>query len=299
VDVFVTGASGYIGSAVARVLLARGHRVRGLARSDTAEATVRAVGATPVRGGLTDLAVLAAAAAAGDAVVHTAASTGDDRPEIDAAAVSAMLGAMAGGAFVGTSGAPRTRSSRVPILEEDTAEPVGPLAWLADAETRVLTADRVRAAVVRPPIVYGDGGGPVAGLVRQARADGAARYVDTGANCWSTVHVTDLAEAYALILESGATGVFHAAEASPVAMSELFSAVGAAADVPVMSWPLTEALATHGPLAGFLAMDAALDAGRLRALGWTPGFGDALGGISGALRNPAQRYAREALGLMP
>ncbi|PRX12689.1 NAD-dependent epimerase/dehydratase family protein [Actinoplanes italicus] len=289
-DVFVTGASGYIGSAVARTLLAHGHRVRGLARSDAAAARVRAVGAIPVRGGLTDLPVLAAAAAAGDAVVHTAADTGEDRPRIDAAAVTAMLGAMDGGAFLTTTGAPRARSSRLPVAEDDTAQPVGPLAWLAAAEQRVLTAGRVRGAVVRPPIVYGAGGGPVAGLVRQARADGIARYIDAGENRWSTVHVSDLASAYTLILEKKATGAFHAAEAVPVTMADLFEAIGYAAAVPVKSWTLAEALATHGPLAGYLAGDAALDAGRLRALGWTPATGDALGGIGGALRDPAQGY---------
>lgn len=286
-DVFVTGASGYIGSAVTRLLVARGHRVRGLARSDAAEATVRAAGAAPVRGGLTDLPVLAAAAAAGDAVVHTAADTGDDRPRIDAAAVRAMLDAMPGGVFVATTGAPRARSSRTPVVESDTADPAGPLSWLAAAEERVLTAARVRGAVVRPPIVYGRGGGPLAGLVRQARADGIARYVGDGRNRWSTVHVDDLAHAYALVLESGATGVFHAAEATPVPMADLIAAVGDAAGVPVASWPLTQALATHGPLAGYLAADAALDAGRLRSLGWTPRTGDDLGGICGALRTPA------------
>ncbi|MEU4160736.1 NAD-dependent epimerase/dehydratase family protein [Actinoplanes sp. NPDC026670] len=268
-DVFVTGASGYIGSAVTRALLARGHRVRGLARSDVAEKLVREAGAEPVRGSLTDVMVLAAAAAAGDAVVHTAASAGDDRPATDAAAVRAMLGAMAGGSFVTTTGAPRARSSREPVVEEDTAEPVGPLAWLADAEQRVLTAARVRGAVVRPPMVYGRGGGPVAGLVERARADGIARYAGDGQNRWSTVHVDDLAEAYALIVETGATGVFHCAEMVPVTMADLVTAIGAAAGVPVASWTHAEALAAHGPLAGFLAMDAALDAGRLRGMGWT------------------------------
>ncbi|GAA3885424.1 NAD-dependent epimerase/dehydratase family protein [Saccharothrix violaceirubra] len=280
-DVFITGASGYIGSAITRVLVGRGHRVRGLARSARAEAVVRAAGGEPVRGSLTDLAVLAGAV--GDAVIHTAATDTADRPVVDEAAVTAMLAA-GPAVFVTTTGVPRARSSRVPVAEDDTAAPEGPLAWLADAEDRVLTAD-VRGVVVRPPMVYGAGGGPVARLVGQARADGVARYVDEGANVWSTVHVTDLAEAYALLLETPARGVFHAAEASPVALADLMAAVGHAADVPVRSWPLSEALATHGPMAGFLAMDAALDAGRLRDLGWTPTTGDLRGGVVGDLRS--------------
>jgi nucleoside-diphosphate-sugar epimerase len=290
-DIFITGASGFIGSALTRALVTRGHRVRGLARDEVAGAKVRAAGGEPVPGSLTDLAVLARAAGAGDGVVHTAASAGEDRPAVDAAAVTSMLGAMSGGVFVTTTGAPRARSSRVPVTEEDTAEVAGPLAWLADAEARVLGAAGVRGAVVRPPMVYGEGAGPLAGLVGLAREDGVARFVGAGENRWSTVHVNDLALAYATVLESGEGGVFHAAEAAPVPMGELFAAIGEAAGVPVRSWTLAEALRTHGPMAGFLATDAALDAGRLRGLGWSPRFGEAVAGICGALRNPAQRYS--------
>ncbi|MGV9316688.1 NAD-dependent epimerase/dehydratase family protein [Streptomyces sp. NPDC003691] len=289
-DIFITGASGYIGSALTRTLVARGHRVRGLARSGAAEARVRANGGEPVRGSLTDLAVLADGAAGGDAVVHTAATDTADRPAVDAAAVTAMLDAMKGGVFITTTGAPRARSSRTPVTEDDTAEPAGPLAWLAPAEARVLEAPKARGVVVRPPIVYGDGGGPVARLVRQAGADGVAHYSAPGDNRWSTVHVNDLAAGYAVLLESPAHGVFHIAEPVPVDMASLAAAIGDAARVPVASWSLSEALETHGPLAGFLAMDAALDATRLRSLGWSPVFGEALGGICGALRNPAQGY---------
>ncbi|WP_437828763.1 NAD-dependent epimerase/dehydratase family protein [Sorangium sp. So ce1153] len=292
-DVFITGASGYIGSAVARALVARGHRVRGLARSEAAEARVRACGAEPVRGDLHRLDVLAREAAAGDGVVHTAATMGEDRAATDAAAVTAMLSAMSGvsgGVFVTTTGAPRARSSRVPVPEDDAVNPGGPLEWLVAAESRVLGARGVRGVVVRPPMVYGDGAGPVARLVEGARAAGVARYIDDGANRWSTVHVRDLAVAYAMLLESDATGVFHAAEGSPEAMAALFAAVGDAAGVPVRSWSLAEARAAHGIMADFLAMDAALDATRLRGLGWSPRGGEAVGGICGALRDPAEGY---------
>ncbi|WP_438038932.1 NAD-dependent epimerase/dehydratase family protein [Sorangium sp. So ce128] len=289
-DVFITGASGFIGSAVARALVARGHRVRGLARSDASAAKVRAAGAEPIWGNLSQVDVLARAAAAGDGVVHTAATTGEDRPATDEAAVTAMLSAMSGGVFITTTGAPRARSSRVPVPEEESVNPGGALEWLVAAESRVLGAKGVRGLVVRPPIVYGDGGGPVAGLVQGARAAGVARTIDDGENRWSTVHVRDLAVAYAMLLESDARGVFHAAEASPEPMAALFAAIGDAAGVPVGSWSLAEALAAHGPIAGFLAMDAALDATRLRGLGWSPEVGEALGGIRGALRDPAQGY---------
>ncbi|WP_437480061.1 NAD-dependent epimerase/dehydratase family protein [Sorangium sp. So ce1014] len=289
-DIFITGASGFIGAAVARALVTRGHRVRGLARSDASEARVRACGAAPIRGDLYQPEVLAREAAAGDGVVHTAATMGEDRAATDAAAVTAMLSAMRGGVFITTTGAPRARSSRVPVSEDETVNPGGPLEWLVAAESRVLGAKGARGVVVRPPMVYGDGAGPVAHMVQTARAAGVARYIDDGANRWSTVHVRDLAVAYAMLLESDATGVFHAADASPEPMATLFSAVGEVAGVPVRSWSLAEAQAAHGPLASFLARDAALDATRLRGLGWTPRVGEALGGICGALRNPSQGY---------
>lgn len=289
-NIFVTGASGYIGSAVVAALVARGHQVRGLARSAEAEAKVRAAGATPVLGDLTDCSVLATAAAAGDGVVHTAATADADRVSVDEAAVTAMLAAMHGGVFVATTGAPRARSSRQPVSEEDVAPLGGPLDWLAAAETRVLEVrgsevrgPLVRGIVVRPPIVYGDGGGPVRRLSEQARRDGIARYVDAGDNRWSVVHVRDLAQAYALLVESPHSGVFHVAEAEPLPMRDIMTAVSHCAEVPVASWSLTEAMTTHGPLAGFLAMDAALDATRLRRLvGWQPTVADALGGLLGA-----------------
>lgn len=290
-DVFVTGAGGFIGSAVARALVTRGHRVRGLARSDAAEVAVRSAGAEPVHGSLADLDVLAAAAAEGDGVVHLAADPGPERVTLDAAATAAMLDAMSRGGFVGTTGAPRARSSRIPVAEDDVADPGGPLAWLAESEARTLSHAGIRGAVIRPPIVYGDGAGPVADMVSAARRAGAARYVGNGENRWSMVHVADLAIAYTLILETEATGIFHAAELDSVSMRDLANAIGHAAGVPSTSWTLDEALAAHGPMAGMMAMDAALDAGRLRSLGWAPRFGDAVHGVLGALRNPVQGYA--------
>ncbi|GAA2990993.1 NAD-dependent epimerase/dehydratase family protein [Actinokineospora diospyrosa] len=270
-DIFVTGASGYIGSALSRTLIARGHRVRGLARTPLAEAVVRGHGAEPVRASLTDLDALARAAAEGDGVVHTAATETADRAEVDRAAVTAMLGAMAGGVFITTTGAPRTRSSRTPVTEDDTAPADGPLAWLAEAEARVLDS-RVRGVVVRPPMVYGDGGGPVHRLVAQAAADGVARYIGDGENRWSTVHVRDLALAYARLLESPATGAFHVADGH-LSLVDLMTAVGAAAAVPVAAWSLDEAIAAHGWGASFLAADAVLDTTRIQAAGWSPAIG--------------------------
>lgn len=293
-NIFVTGASGYIGSTTTRVLIQRGHRVRGLARSAAAAAQVRATGAEPVHGSLAELDLLAREAALADAVIHTAASNGPDRPEVDAAAVTAMLSSQRGGAFLTTSGAPVARSSRRPVVEDDVANLDGPLAWLAQAEKRVLDAPRTRGIVVRCPMVYGDGAGPLAGLVQRARAEGVAHVIGSGEACWSTVHVRDVALAYARLIETEAAGVFHASEVQPVSMARLFATVAEVAGVPLRSWSLEEALAVHGPMASFLAHDAALDASKLRGIGWSTTFGEELGGVCGALTNPAQGYRATA-----
>lgn len=137
-DVFITGASGFIGSAITSALVTRGHRVRGLARSDASAAKVRACGGEPVRGTLFDIDVLAHEAGVGHGVVHTAATSGADRPATDAAAVNAMLSAMNGGAFITTSGAPRTRSSRVPVTEDDVVDLEGWPTYSARLVTRPL-----------------------------------------------------------------------------------------------------------------------------------------------------------------
>jgi nucleoside-diphosphate-sugar epimerase len=294
-DIFITGASGYIGSAVARALIDRGHTVRGLARSDRAERIVRSTGAHPIRGDLADLDVIAEAASAGDGVVHTAATTGEDRAEIDRQAVNAMLTAMSGGVFVTTTGAPVTASSTTPVPESQMSPRGGFLDWLFDAEHRVSSADHVRGVVVRPPMVYGDGGGPVAALVCQARAEGVARYIDNGANRWSTVHVRDLAVAYCLLLESDLSGAYHAAESDPIDMRSLVTAIASIAGAEAVGWPLDEATATVGPLATTLARESVLDASKLRhGTSWRPVVGESIGGIVAALTCPTQGYTNNA-----
>ena len=294
-DIFITGASGYIGSAVARTLVDRGHTVRGLARSDRAERIVRSTGAHPIRGDLANLEVMAEAAGAGDGVIHTAADTGEDRAGIDRLAVDAMLAAMSGGVFVTTTGAPVTASSATPVPESELSPRGGFLDWLFDAEHRVLSAGHVRGVVVRPPMVYGDGGGPMASLVRQARAEGVARYIDDGANHWSTVHVRDLAVAYCLLVESDLNGAFHAAESDPIDMRSLVTAVASVAGAEVVGWPLTEATANAGPLAAALARESALDASKLRhSTPWRPVVGESIGGIVVALTCPTQGYTDSA-----
>lgn len=279
--IFVLGASGYIGGAVASALVARGHVVDGLARSDDAARKVRSTGARVVRGGLEDVDAWSRTAAEADAIVHAASALGGDA---DAAVVDALLAAARGRCFVLTSAAPCAPASRTPVDEERAAPEGGPLDWLARLERVVAGSTSVRGLVVRVPMAYGDDGGPVARLVMGARAEGVARIIAPGDGRWSVVHVRDLARAYAMLIESpDARGIFHAADEAPLGLAEIMAAVGRAARVPVTTWTLAEAEAAYGPLAHLLARDTAIASTKLRSLGWRTPVGDALGGLAGAV----------------
>src|SRR6185295_15451825 len=206
--VFLTGATGYIGMAVAERLRAAGHQLAGLARSDEAAAKLEAAGVTPVRGDFTNPAAVASGARAADAVISMA-TTYD--PTVDAPAVDAILDALAGSnkPFIYTSGIWVNGDTGGIVVDETTPpEPVELVAWRKAVEDRVLQAAKrgVRSVVIRPAIVYGRGGGIPAGFVESAQKDGAARYVGTGENRWPFVHVDDLAELYLLALEKAPPG---------------------------------------------------------------------------------------------
>src|SRR6476661_3893050 len=194
--VFLTGATGYIGTAVAERLRAAGHELSGLARSDQAASKLRAAGVTPIRGDCTNPAAVADAARSADAAISMA-TTYD--PKVDAPAVDAILDALAGSdkPFVYTSGIwVNGDTGGIVVDETTTPEPVELVAWRKAVEDRVLQAAKrgVRSVVIRPAIVYGRGGGIPAGFRDSARKQGAARFVGTGENRWPMVHVDDLAD---------------------------------------------------------------------------------------------------------
>ncbi|HEX2249758.1 MAG TPA: NAD-dependent epimerase/dehydratase family protein, partial [Gemmatimonadales bacterium] len=193
--VFLTGATGYIGSAVAERLRAAGHEVTGLARSEASSAKLRSAGVRAVRGDFSDPASVAAAARATDGVISTA-TTYD--PAIDGPAIDAMLDALAGSnkPLIYTSGIWSHGDTAGRVVDETSPpNPAALVAWRQAVEERVLNAVQrgLRAVVIRPAIVYGRGGGIPAGFVEAARKDGAARYVGNGDNRWPFVHVDDLA----------------------------------------------------------------------------------------------------------
>ena len=243
-NIFVTGASGWIASAVIPELLAAGHSVTGLARSDASAAAVAARGATVVRGSLTDLDVLREAATAADGVIHLAFPH-DNMNDLAAAAgveragVAAILEALAG------SGKPLVAASGTPVVpgrastEDDHMS--GALGARGDNERALLASAEqgVRLSVVRlPRSVHGEGDkhGFVAQLSKMFRAAGVATYVGDGTNRWCAVHVLDAAHLFRLALEGAPAGtVLHAVGDEGIPVKALTEALAARLAVPVAS----------------------------------------------------------------
>jgi len=278
--VLLTGATGYIGAVVAESLARHGHTVAGAARTDEAEATLRARGHDAVRADLRDPEGLARAASGHDAVVHTAATQDEDMGPVEQAAVRAILRALrgSGAAFISTSGvwvygsAPPGR-----LLDEDSpTDPVATFAWRPALESEVLAAaaDGVRTVVIRPGMVYGRGGGPLNQFEAMADA-GVPRYVGDGTNHWTLVHVDDLAELYALALERAPAGTLvNGVVGPPLRVKDMAEAAvaGAGFAVPPAAWPRTEAAAELGPEdADGVTRDHRISGERARTLlGWEP-----------------------------
>ncbi|BCJ36487.1 oxidoreductase [Actinocatenispora thailandica] len=287
--VFVTGASGWIGSAVVPELLDAGHQVVGLARSDASAAALVAAGAEVRRGTLDDLDVLRAAAAESDGVVHLAykhdiAFAGDfaGATAADRRAVEIFGDALAGTdrPFVLASGlaglAPgRVATERDGVAADPAADADGPGSRLATAQLALSFADRgVRSSVLRlPPTVHGDGDrGFVANLVGTARDKGVSGYLGTGANRWPAVHRLDAAHLFRLAVDHAPAGsVLHAVGDEGVPIREIAEVIGRHLNLAVAEIPAADAADHFGWLAGMVGLDAPATAELTRdLLDWKP-----------------------------
>jgi nucleoside-diphosphate-sugar epimerase len=277
--VLLTGATGYIGSAVAEALQRAGHEVVGLARSDASAERLQARGISMRRGDLKEPQSLTEAARDAEAVVHTALTNDADAPEADRATVEAILQALEGTGkpFIYTSGIwVYGNTGEAAADEERPLDPTPLVAWRPANEQLVLDAARrgVRAIVIRPAIVYGRGGGIPASLVQAAREKATVRFVGEGSNRWPQVHVDDLADLYVRALERAPAATLLNASSGPSVrvreVAEAASRAGGAAG-RTESWPLEEARRTLGPYADALALDQQVSGEKaMKLLGWTP-----------------------------
>lgn len=276
--VFVTGASGFIGSAVVPELIAAGHEVLGLARSEASARALTTAGAAVQRGSLDDPDSLRAGAAAADGVIHLAFihdfSQYEAAARTDTAAIQALGDALAGSdqPLVVASGLLGIAPGRI-ATETDPA-PAGWARGRSEEALLALAARGVRTSIVRlPPSVHGTGDrGFVPALIAAARSHGAAAYVGDGASRWPAVHRSDAARLFRLALEHAPAGTrLHAAADEGIPTRELAAAIGRRLGVPAVSQTPEEAARTLGFLARLIALDAPASSARTRELlGWRP-----------------------------
>jgi nucleoside-diphosphate-sugar epimerase len=276
-NVFLTGGTGLVGSAVLRALLADGHTVSALARTDDSAQALERAGARAVRGDLHDAAGLADVARAADGVIHTAAKSDGTDAQSDAALLDAVLPALAGTGkpYVHTSGVWVHGSG---VVDEDTpSDPPQLTSWRPPLDARVLAAaaDGIRSVVIAPGIVHGHGGG-LPNVVRSGPRtdDGALVLPGSGDQHWTTVHDDDLGRLYALALVGAEPGsYFLGVSGSNPTVREIGIAAdrGAGGDGRVVGSSDEETEARLGPLAGALDLDQQASGARARSeLGWVP-----------------------------
>lgn len=279
--VFVTGASGFIGSATVRELLSKGHTVLGLSRSTSSAKILTDLGAEIHDGSLDDLSSLKSGAAQCDGVIHLGfVNDFSDFPRScakDRAAIDAL-----GSAIEGT-GKPLVVTSGILLLaagemrtEDDKPDSEGFAAVRGKSEevTLALVEKGVRAMVVRlPPTVHGEGDkGFVPMIIGATREKGVSSYIGEGLNRWTAVHRLDAARLYRLALEKGvAGGVYHAVADESVPTKEISEAIGSRLNVPIASKSLEEAAGELGFVVYAYSRDSPASSAKTRdQLGWKP-----------------------------
>jgi nucleoside-diphosphate-sugar epimerase len=286
--IFVTGATGWIGSAITRELLAEGYRVLGLARKDSSAEALARQGVDVHRGDITDIDSLVAGTRAADGVIHTAFihdfTRFEANVETDRQAVEAMAGALEGSGkpFVIASGIGMVSHGRGGSISTEEDAPVSQDIPRAASETIMLAVASlgVRSSIVRlPPTVHGAGDhGFVPMLIDIARSKGVSAFIGDGSNRWPAVHRLDAAHLFRLALENAAPGTrLHAVAEVGIPMRLIAEAIGAGLGIPVRSVSQDEAPAHFGWIGRFAGMDTPSSSALTRKeFGWTPNQPDLL-----------------------
>jgi nucleoside-diphosphate-sugar epimerase len=291
-QIFLTGATGYVGSAVLETFIRSGHQVTALVRDPEKAETIARRGVHPVIGDLGKPASYAEAAERSDVVVHTALDGSARAQAIDRQAVDTFLAvatnrAASGSAatFVYTSGVWVLGDTTAPAAEDAPLKPTPLVAWRPEHERLVLEAGRrstSRTVVVRPGIVYGGTRGIIADLLKDS-ANGLVRVVGDGKNHWPCVYARDLADLYLRVATNPeAHGVFHANDEADESVGDIVDSIARHARMrpDVRHVPLKEARAKMGPYADALALDQRVRSPRARALGWSPTLHSVSGNVA-------------------
>lgn len=279
--VFVTGATGFVGSAIVQELIGAGHQVLGLARSETAARSLISAGAAVHRGDLDDLDSLMSGAADSDGVIHTGFNHDFSKFKASTEADRRIIEAM-GSVFVGTD-RPLIVTSAIGVLKSNgrliaeadmPAGSTNPRVASEEAADAV-AANGIRSSVVRlSPTVHGEGDhGFVPALIRIAREKGESVYIGEGQNRWSAVHVLDTARLYRLALEKAAVGGtrYHGVAEEGIVFRDIATIIGERLNIPVVSKSVEEAANHFGWFAHFTVMDIPASGKQTQdSLGWQP-----------------------------
>jgi nucleoside-diphosphate-sugar epimerase len=283
--IFLTGATGYIGSAVLETLVRGGHQVTALVRHAGKARRVQKLGAKGVVGDLSNGAAWKAAAVGHDAFIHTAYEATARGADADRIALETLAAAARESGpdrpLVFTSAVWVLGATRQPADESASVNPTPFTAWRVPHETLVLNLEGVRGIVVRPGIVYGGNRGIVGDLLR-AGVNGLVRVIGDGKNHWASVYDRDLADLYArLVTTPGATGVYHATDEADETVLDIVEALSrnTTHKPDVRFVPIEEARAKMGPYADALALDQLVRSTRAHGLRWTPSLKSIAGNV--------------------
>jgi nucleoside-diphosphate-sugar epimerase len=278
--IFLTGATGYIGSAVLEAALRANHQITALVRTPQAADALASRGVAPVLGDLRTVKSYRTAADAHDAYIHTAADSSPKREEVDRKALETLMSLasfrakFAPVSFVYTSGIWVLGSNAQPMDETAQTNPGELLGWRPGHEQLVLQAagPNLRTAVIRPGVVYGGNRGIVSDLLKNA-LNGLIRVIGTGENHWPLVYDRDLADLYVRVASMPeASGIYHANDEGDETVNAIVEGIARHLSMTpdVRHVPLEEARKKLGAYADALALDQRVRGPRARALGWSP-----------------------------